>query len=107
RAGLCTVPEGRGVFPNLTVTENLSMWTFAGRTRRREVEEQAFTRFPILSSRRNQAAGTLSGGEQQMLAMSRALSTNPGVLLLDEISMGLAPRIVAELYEVVGNLAAR
>jgi branched-chain amino acid transport system ATP-binding protein len=106
RSGLCTVPEGRGVFPNLTVTENLSMWSFSGRTRRRDIEEQAYARFPILSSRRNQAAGTLSGGEQQMLAMSRALSTNPSLLLLDEISMGLAPLIVVELYEVVVQLAA-
>jgi branched-chain amino acid transport system ATP-binding protein len=106
RAGLCTVPEGRGVFPNLTVAENLSMWTFAGKTKRRDVEEKAYARFPILGSRRNQAAGTLSGGEQQMLAMSRALSTNPSLLLLDEISMGLAPLIVVELYEVVVQLAA-
>jgi ABC-type branched-subunit amino acid transport system ATPase component len=107
RAGLCTVPEGRGVFPNLTVAENLTMWTFAGRqTRRREIEERAYARFPMLGSRRNQAAGTLSGGEQQMLAMSRALSTNPELLLLDEISMGLAPLVVAELYEVVAQLAS-
>jgi branched-chain amino acid transport system ATP-binding protein len=106
RAGLCTVPEGRGVFPNLTVAENLNMWTFAGKTKRRDVEEKAYARFPILGSRRNQAAGTLSGGEQQMLAMSRALSTNPTLLLLDEISMGLAPLIVVELYEVVVQLAA-
>jgi branched-chain amino acid transport system ATP-binding protein len=106
KAGLCTVPEGRGVFPNLTVSENLNMWTYVGRTKRKDVEEQAYTRFPILSSRRSQAAGTLSGGEQQMLAMSRALSTNPSVLLLDEISMGLAPLIVVELYEVVVQLAS-
>jgi len=106
RAGLCTVPEGRGVFPNLTVAENLNMWTFAGSVRRKDVEERAYTRFPILGSRRHQAAGTLSGGEQQMLAMSRALSTNPKLLLLDEISMGLAPLIVAELYEVVVQLAS-
>ena len=107
RTGLCCVPEGRAVFPNLTVSENLQMWTFRGpSTERSAVEEQAFSRFPILGTRRNQLAGTLSGGEQQMLAMSRALTTDPGVLLLDEISMGLAPRIVAELYDVVGNLAA-
>ncbi len=106
KSGLCTVPEGRGVFPNLTVSENLNMWTYAGDTRRRHVEETAFTRFPILGSRRHQAAGTLSGGEQQMLAMSRALATNPSLLLLDEISMGLAPLIVVELYEVVVGLAA-
>ena len=106
RAGLCTVPEGRGVFPNLTVAENLNMWTFAGAVRRKDVEERAYARFPILGSRRHQAAGTLSGGEQQMLAMSRALSTNPKLLLLDEISMGLAPLIVAELYQVVVQLAS-
>jgi branched-chain amino acid transport system ATP-binding protein len=106
RVGLCTVPEGRGVFPNLTVAENLNMWTFAPGAKRREVEERAYARFPILSSRRHQAAGTLSGGEQQMLSMSRALSTNPRVLLLDEISMGLAPLIVTELYDVVLQLVS-
>jgi ABC-type branched-subunit amino acid transport system ATPase component len=106
RAGLCTIPEGRGVFPNLTVSENLQMWTYRGALRRREVEERAYEKFPILSQRRRQVAGTLSGGEQQMLAMSRALSTEPKLLLLDEISMGLAPLVVAELYAVVANLAA-
>jgi branched-chain amino acid transport system ATP-binding protein len=105
REGVCSVPEGRGVFPSLTVAENLRMWTFRGGLKRSEVEEAAYTRFPRLAERRKQTAGTLSGGEQQMLAMSRALSTQPELLLLDEISMGLAPLVVAELYEIVGQIA--
>jgi branched-chain amino acid transport system ATP-binding protein len=105
RRGLCSVPEGRGIFPTLTVAEHLRMWTFRGGLRRSEVEEAAYSRFPQLAERRGQLAGTLSGGEQQMLAMSRGLSTNPKLLLLDEISMGLAPLIVAELYEQVAHIA--
>jgi branched-chain amino acid transport system ATP-binding protein len=105
RAGVCSIPEGRGVFPNLTVRENLWMVTYAG-VGRREVEDRAFARFPPLAGRANQAAGQLSGGEQQMLAMARALTSDPGLLLLDELSMGLAPRIVEELYQVVRGLVA-
>ncbi|MCD9625108.1 ABC transporter ATP-binding protein [Rhabdothermincola salaria] len=106
RSGVCLVPEGRGIFPNLTVTENLRMFTHAG-VSMSDVQDKAFSQFPRLKERRKQVAGTMSGGEQQMLAMSRALVTDPAVLLLDELSMGLAPIIVEELYERVGELAAQ
>ena len=105
REGLCLVPEGRGIFPNLTVVENLRMATYSG-TPLHEVLDRSFERFPRLQERRKQVAGTLSGGEQQMLSMARAMSTSPKVLLLDELSMGLAPLIVEELYEVVKRIAS-
>jgi branched-chain amino acid transport system ATP-binding protein len=87
------------------VRENLRMATFVGRTLD-ELEERTYTRFPRLAERRNQLAGTMSGGEQQMLALSRGLATDPVILLLDELSMGLAPKIVADLYEQVAIIAA-
>ena len=105
RAGVCSIPEGRGIFPNLTVQENLRMVTFGGNPLR-EVEERTYVQFPKLKQRRTQVAGTMSGGEQQMLALARAVATDPALLTLDEISMGLAPLIVAELYELVAQIAA-
>jgi branched-chain amino acid transport system ATP-binding protein len=103
--GVCTVPEGRGIFANLTVRENLWLATRLG-VSLSSLEEAAYTRFPRLGERRKQLAGTLSGGEQQMLALARALGTSPAILLIDELSMGLAPLVVQSLYDVVAQLVA-
>ena len=108
RRGLVMVPEGRGVFPQLTVEENLAMGAFARNDPdvARDLERQYET-FPRLKERRAQTAGTLSGGEQQMLAIGRALMSRPRLLLLDEPSMGLAPLLVAKIFEIVREIAAQ
>jgi branched-chain amino acid transport system ATP-binding protein len=106
RRGLCLIPEGRGIFPNLTVRENLWMMTHRGQDRAR-IEERSIARFPQLAKRIDQTSGTLSGGQQQMLAMARGLATDPALLVLDELSMGLAPIIVDELYATVAQVAAQ
>jgi branched-chain amino acid transport system ATP-binding protein len=100
RSGLLLVPERRGVFGSLTVRDNLEVFAGAGGDL-----SPAFTAFPVLEDRLAQHAGSLSGGEQQMLAMSRALLRRPEVLLLDEISFGLAPRVTRQLFDVVAQLA--
>jgi branched-chain amino acid transport system ATP-binding protein len=104
RLGVCLIPEGRSVFPSLTVRENLRLVTHVG-IPMATVEERVYEAFPRLSERRKQLAGTLSGGEQQMLALARAVATEPRLLLVDELSMGLAPLIVEELYGLVAQVA--
>ncbi len=104
--GVVQVPEGRKIFPSLTVLENLEMGSYisAARARRREGLERVFALFPRLEERRGQAAGTMSGGEQQMLAIGRALMARPRVLMLDEPSLGLAPIIVKEIFRIIGEI---
>jgi branched-chain amino acid transport system ATP-binding protein len=104
RKGLVMVPEGRGIFPQLTVHENLAMGAYA---RGGGDPDAQYASFPRLRERRHQVAGTLSGGEQQMLAIARALMSQPKLLLLDEPSMGLAPLMVAKIFEIVRDIAAR
>ncbi len=106
KMGICQVPEGRHIFPLLTVRENLDMGAFL-RTDQAEIKrdmDYVFSLFPILAERRNQDGGTLSGGEQQMLAMSRALMARPKLLLLDEPSMGLAPLIIKQIFEIIRKI---
>ena len=107
--GLAMVPEGRGVFARMSVTENLQMGAFVRRDKdgvKRDIEEM-FAIFPRLKERAKQLAGTLSGGEQQMLAMARALMSQPKLLLLDEPSMGLSPIMVEKVFEVIRSVAER
>jgi branched-chain amino acid transport system ATP-binding protein len=106
RLGISQAPEGRKIFPRLTVLENLHMGAFARKdtTRLDHDIERCFSLFPILKERRSQSGGTLSGGEQQMLAVARALMANPKLLLLDEPSLGLAPLVVLKIFEVIREL---
>jgi branched-chain amino acid transport system ATP-binding protein len=107
RAGLVMVPEGRGVFPQLSVDDNLSMGAYARKDQEIESDrERMFTLFPRLAERRRQQGGTLSGGEQQMLAIGRALMSRPQLLLLDEPSMGLAPLVVQTIFAVIRTINA-
>jgi branched-chain amino acid transport system ATP-binding protein len=109
KQGLAMVPEGRGVFARMTITENLQMGAYT-RTDKAEIAagiERAFATFPRLKERKDQLAGTMSGGEQQMLAMARALMCQPKLLLLDEPSMGLSPIMVAKIFEVVREVSSQ
>lgn len=104
--GLCQVPEGRHIFPHLTVTENLDMGAFLRKDKGNISKDMdyIFDLFPILNERKNQPGGTLSGGEQQMLAISRALMARPKLLLLDEPSLGLAPIIIRQIFEIIKKI---
>ena len=106
--GICQVPEGRRIFPYLSVVENLDMGAFLRKDKNEIAKdlEYVLTLFPILAERRNQAGGTLSGGEQQMLAISRALMARPRLLLLDEPSLGLAPLVVKTIFEIIEKVNA-
>ena len=106
KLGICQVPEGRHIFPQLSVQENLDMGAFLrnDKAKIKKDLEYVFDLFPILAQRKNQDGGTLSGGEQQMLAMSRALMARPQLLLLDEPSMGLAPLVIKQIFEIIKQI---
>lgn len=105
-AGVAWVPEGRGIFATLSVTDNLLLGAFSmrGSANRKSALEAEYERFPILAARRNQTAGSLSGGEQQMLAISRALMPKPRLVIMDEPSLGLAPKIVSDMFRIIQEL---
>ncbi len=109
RLGVSHAPEGRQIFPNLTVRENLMLGAYQQSSRRLVAEglERCYVLFPVLAERRNQRAGTLSGGEQQMLAIGRALMARPAILLLDEPSLGLAPLIVRKIFDIIRDINAQ
>jgi branched-chain amino acid transport system ATP-binding protein len=108
RKGICLIPEGRQIFPGLTVLENLRMGAYTQSSEKKIQEglEKAFELFPVLAERRKQTGGTLSGGEQQMLAIARGLMSNPSLLALDEPSMGLAPLIIEKIFQVIKDINA-
>jgi len=105
--GLCQAPEGRGIFPGMTVLENLEMGKYARKNWKNELKEdldRIYTLFPRLKERQSQAGGTLSGGEQQMLSIGRALMSRPRLLLLDEPSMGLAPKFIQQIFNIIREI---
>jgi len=106
--GICQAPEGRGIFPGMTVAENLEMGAYGRRGNAPAADfDRVYELFPRLHERRKQAGGTLSGGEQQMLSIGRALMAQPKVLLLDEPSMGLAPQLVHQIFSIISEINAR
>jgi branched-chain amino acid transport system ATP-binding protein len=109
-AGLCQAPEGRGIFPGMTVLENLEMGKYSRPDWKKELQEdldRVYTLFPRLKERQSQAGGTLSGGEQQMLSIGRALMSRPRLLLLDEPSMGLAPMFIQQIFKIIREIQAQ